>query len=98
MTVEPSTDMHKFREVVKSSRNIVVIAGAGLSAASGDQSFRTFNVAAHIIDELLHVGIPTFRDGGGLWRKYEAMNLATPEGFAQNPNCVWQFYHMRREK
>jgi len=63
--------------VVKSSRNVIVIAGAGLSAASG---------------------IPTFRDGGGLWRKYEAMSLATPEAFDHNPSRVWQFYHMRREK
>jgi hypothetical protein len=28
--------MQKFREVVKSSKNIIVVAGAGLSAASGD--------------------------------------------------------------
>jgi len=69
--------MEEFRKVVKSSRNIIAIAGAGLSAASG---------------------IPTFRDGGGLWRKYEAMSLATPQAFSKNPNRVWQFYHMRREK
>ena len=37
MALEPSTDMNKFREVVKSSQNIIVIAGAGLSAASGDR-------------------------------------------------------------
>ena len=36
MVKGPSTDMQEFREVVKSSRNIIVIAGAGLSAASGD--------------------------------------------------------------
>ena len=36
MTDGPSTDMKKFHEVVKSSRNIIAIAGAGLSAASGD--------------------------------------------------------------
>lgn len=77
MAQDPSADMQKFREVVKSSRNIVAIAGAGHSAASG---------------------IPTFRDGGGLWRKYEATKLATPEAFAENPSRVWQFYHMRREK
>jgi len=35
--VGPSTDMNKFREVVKSSQNIIVIAGAGLSAASGNR-------------------------------------------------------------
>jgi NAD-dependent SIR2 family protein deacetylase len=36
MPKKPSTDVQKFREVVKSSRNIIAIAGAGLSAASGD--------------------------------------------------------------
>ena len=36
MVEGPSTDMQEFREVVKSSRNIIAIAGAGLSAASGD--------------------------------------------------------------
>ena len=94
----PSTDMHKFREVVKSSRNIIVVAGAGLSAASGESTFRIFNALIHIIDKLPPVGIPTFRDGGGLWRKYDAMSLATPQAFARNPSRVWQFYHMRREK
>ncbi|KAF7323170.1 NAD-dependent protein deacylase [Mycena chlorophos] len=43
-------------------------------------------------------GIPTFRGAGGLWRKYKAMSLATPEAFAENPSLVWQFYHYRREK
>ncbi|KAI0637842.1 DHS-like NAD/FAD-binding domain-containing protein [Trametes polyzona] len=43
-------------------------------------------------------GIPTFRGAGGLWRKYDAMGLATPEAFHANPSRVWQFYHYRREK
>ncbi|KZV87587.1 DHS-like NAD/FAD-binding domain-containing protein [Exidia glandulosa HHB12029] len=42
-------------------------------------------------------GIPTFRGAGGLWRKYDAISLATPEAFAENPSRVWQFYHYRRE-
>jgi NAD-dependent SIR2 family protein deacetylase len=33
-----------------------------------------------------------------MWRKYDAMSLATPKAFAANPSLVWQFYHMRREK
>jgi NAD-dependent SIR2 family protein deacetylase len=36
MVKGPSTDLQEFRKVVKSSRNIIAIAGAGLSAASGD--------------------------------------------------------------
>ncbi|TFK56053.1 DHS-like NAD/FAD-binding domain-containing protein [Heliocybe sulcata] len=43
-------------------------------------------------------GIPTFRGAGGLWRKYDAISLATPEAFQENPSRVWQFYHYRREK
>jgi NAD-dependent SIR2 family protein deacetylase len=33
-----------------------------------------------------------------MWRKYDAMSLATPEAFEENPALVWQFYHYRREK
>jgi len=36
MVAESNTIMQQFRKVVKSSKNIVVIAGAGLSAASGE--------------------------------------------------------------
>ncbi|OCH94259.1 DHS-like NAD/FAD-binding domain-containing protein [Obba rivulosa] len=46
----------------------------------------------------LNTGIPTFRGAGGMWRKYDAMSLATPEAFHDNPSRVWQFYHYRREK
>ena len=42
-------------------------------------------------------GIPTFRGAGGLWRKYDATSLATPQAFRQNPALVWEFYHYRRE-
>uniref|UniRef100_A0A5K3FPQ3 NAD-dependent protein deacylase n=1 Tax=Mesocestoides corti TaxID=53468 RepID=A0A5K3FPQ3_MESCO len=41
--------------------------------------------------------IPTFRGAGGLWRKYAATDLATPEAFGNNPSLVWEFYHYRRE-
>ncbi|XP_053603576.1 NAD-dependent protein deacylase-like [Plodia interpunctella] len=42
-------------------------------------------------------GIPTFRGAGGLWRKYQASALATPEAFKTSPSLVWEFYHYRRE-
>ena len=42
MAKGPSTNIRKFHKVVKSSQNIVVIAGAGLSAASGDRSSELF--------------------------------------------------------
>ncbi|PPQ95501.1 hypothetical protein CVT26_008529 [Gymnopilus dilepis] len=72
----PSKDIESFRALLRSSKNIIAVAGAGLSAGSG---------------------IPTFRGNGGMWRKYDALSLATPEGFAQSPSLVWQFYHYRRE-
>ena len=42
-------------------------------------------------------GIPTFRGAGGLWRTYQAQELATPQAFRANPSLVWEFYHYRRE-
>ncbi|KAL6714374.1 hypothetical protein ACLMJK_007797 [Lecanora helva] len=41
-------------------------------------------------------GLPTFRGAGGLWRSHDAVRLATPEAFGQNPGLVWQFYSYRR--
>ena len=41
-------------------------------------------------------GLPTFRGAGGLWRSYDATELATPHAFAANPGLVWQFYSYRR--
>eukprot|EP00271_Cylindrocystis_brebissonii_P003204 TRINITY_DN13965_c0_g1_i1.p2 TRINITY_DN13965_c0_g1~~TRINITY_DN13965_c0_g1_i1.p2 ORF type:complete len:156 (+),score=13.21 TRINITY_DN13965_c0_g1_i1:224-691(+) len=41
-------------------------------------------------------GIPTFRGAGGLWRTWDAMELATPGAFAADPSLVWEFYHYRR--
>lgn len=42
-------------------------------------------------------GVPTFRGAGGLWRKYQAQQLASPQAFLKNPSLVWEFYHYRRE-
>lgn len=41
-------------------------------------------------------GIPTFRGKGGLWRKYDAMKLATIDAFYENPKLVWEWYEERR--
>jgi len=40
-------------------------------------------------------GIPTFRGKDGLWKNYNAMDLATPEAFARDPNLVWEWYSWR---
>jgi NAD-dependent deacetylase len=42
-------------------------------------------------------GIGTFRDKGGLWEKHRVEDVATPEGFARDPELVLGFYDMRRE-
>ena len=40
-------------------------------------------------------GIPTFRAGALVWRDLRAMDLATPEGFARDPELVWTWYNER---
>jgi NAD-dependent deacetylase len=56
-------------------RSIVILTGAGISAESG---------------------IDTFRSAGGLWEQHRVEDVATPEGFARNPNLVLNFYDTRR--
>lgn len=41
-------------------------------------------------------GVPTFRGDGGLWKKYRAESLATPDAFARDPKLVWEWYDWRR--
>lgn len=55
--------------------NIVVLTGAGISAESG---------------------IDTFRSDGGLWEQHRVEDVATPEGFARDPDLVLGFYDQRR--
>ncbi|OLS29537.1 MAG: NAD-dependent protein deacylase 1, partial [Candidatus Thorarchaeota archaeon AB_25] len=40
--------------------------------------------------------IPTFRGEDGLWRNYDAMELATPSAFARSPSLVWEWYTWRQ--
>lgn len=60
-----------------SSKRVVVLTGAGMSAESG---------------------IATFRDSGGLWDHYPVEQVATPEGFAADPERVLAFYNLRRRE
>lgn len=98
VVVPPSEDMEAFREVLRSSKRIIAIAGAGLSAASGlsSEESESLEMLTYSFDTPL--GIPTFRGAGGMWRKYDSTSLATPEAFNESPSRVWQFYHYRREK
>jgi len=54
---------------------IVILTGAGISAESG---------------------IDTFRSVGGLWERHRIEDVATPDGFARNPDLVLGFYDTRR--
>ncbi len=56
--------------------SIVILTGAGISAESG---------------------IDTFRSERGLWEQHKVEDVATPEGFARDPDLVLGFYDMRRE-
>jgi NAD-dependent deacetylase len=42
-------------------------------------------------------GLKTFRDSDGLWEGYDVYEVATPRGFAKNPQLVLDFYNMRRK-
>ncbi len=41
--------------------------------------------------------VPTFRGKDGLWKNYDAMELATPTAFARNPKLVWEWYTWRQD-
>lgn len=43
-------------------------------------------------------GINTFRDAGGLWEGHNVMDVASPIGFAKNPELVLEFYNQRRRQ
>ena len=41
-------------------------------------------------------GISTFRDSNGLWENHDIMEVASPEGWKNNPKLVLDFYNKRR--
>jgi len=43
-------------------------------------------------------GLKTFRDADGLWEGHDVMEVASPEGFAANPELVLEFYNQRRRQ
>ena len=44
-------------------------------------------------------GIPTFRDAlTGLWERFDATDLATPDAFLKDEELVWGWYEWRRMK
>jgi NAD-dependent deacetylase len=61
-------------------RNIVILTGAGISAESGIDTFRSAGG----------------QSGQGLWEQHRVEDVATPEAFARDPELVLRFYDMRR--
>jgi len=43
-------------------------------------------------------GLKTFRDSGGLWEGHDVMQVASPEGWAADPQLVLNFYNERRKQ
>lgn len=43
-------------------------------------------------------GLKTFRDANGLWEGHDVLEVASPEGFARNPELVLEFYNQRRKQ
>ena len=43
-------------------------------------------------------GIATFRGAGGLWEGHRVEEVASPEGFAAQPELVLEFYNQRRRQ
>lgn len=43
-------------------------------------------------------GIRTFRGSDGLWEGHRVEDVATPEGFAADPDLVFEFYNGRRRQ
>jgi NAD-dependent deacetylase len=43
-------------------------------------------------------GLKTFRDADGLWEGHDIMEVASPEGFYNNPELVLDFYNQRRRQ
>ncbi len=43
-------------------------------------------------------GISTFRDANGLWENHDIMEVASPQGWRDNPALVLEFYNQRRRQ
>jgi NAD-dependent deacetylase len=43
-------------------------------------------------------GLKTFRDEDGFWEGHDVLEVASPQGFARNPELVLEFYNQRRRQ
>ncbi len=42
-------------------------------------------------------GIKTFREADGLWEEHDVMEVASPQGFASNPELVLEFLQSKKK-
>lgn len=73
--------MVNIQDMNADTSNIVVLTGAGISAESGIDTFRSADG----------------QGGMGIWEQHRVEDVATPEAFLRNPDLVLRFYDMRRE-
>ena len=66
-----------------------------MSNSSGTESKIVILTGAGISKES---GLDTFRCADGIWSRVNLEDVATPEGFARDPDLVHAFYNARREK
>ncbi|WP_312046078.1 Sir2 family NAD+-dependent deacetylase, partial [Erwinia sp.] len=68
---------------------------------------RTLEIAMHPLPRVVVLtgagisaesGIRTFRAADGLWEEHKVEDVATPEGFARDPQKVQAFYNARRRQ
>ncbi len=73
-------------------REDIVRAARCLWAASGVVCLTGAGVSAES-------GVPTFRDAQtGLWSRFNADELASPQGFERDPGLVWRWYMWRLDQ
>jgi len=75
-----SSDKQAFRDVLASSKNIVILSGAGISVASGIPAYRGSTADKDVW---------TANESG-------TRRFSTPQAFQEHPDWAWQFYHRWR--
>jgi NAD-dependent deacetylase len=75
MIMQDEDALQQAASLIKQSKYLIALTGAGVSKESN---------------------VPTFRGTNGLWKQYDAMQLATPAAFRANPELVWEWYSWRQ--
>lgn len=86
-----------FRAAFEKSKNIVAIAGHDYLQHQVVRNFMLSEYSLTLVSTFVRHSNVSF-DGGGMWRPLNAIALATPEAFNENPSLVWKSHHYRRAK